>query len=131
MRHSAAKPPQVRRPFIGTLPRLTAMDIVPVAALDGRPKPRKWDAEFSRKCLVPVGKAIARSISVGGAADERVRKLCNIDQQRLDRGDRARTHAAAGRCVERVSPKILNGRETESIDRGLGDDQSWKKRALQ
>jgi hypothetical protein len=35
------------------------MDIVPVAALDGRPKPRKRDAKLSRKCLVPVGKAAA------------------------------------------------------------------------
>jgi hypothetical protein len=29
--------------------RLTAKDFVPVAALDGRPKPRERDAEFSRK----------------------------------------------------------------------------------
>jgi hypothetical protein len=40
--------------------------------------------------LVPVGKAIARSISVGGATEKRVRKHCNIGKQRLERGDRAR-----------------------------------------
>jgi hypothetical protein len=80
---------------------------------------------------VPVGKAIARSIGVRGATEKRVRKPCNIDEQRLECSDRAWPHAATGCDVERISPKILNGRETESIDRGLGDDQSWKKRALQ
>jgi hypothetical protein len=80
---------------------------------------------------VPVGKAISRSISVGGATEERVRKRCNIDEQRLERGDRARPHAAAGRGVERVSTKILNRRETQGIDRRLGENQSWKRRTLQ
>jgi hypothetical protein len=80
---------------------------------------------------VPVGKAIARSISVGSATEKRVRKPCNIDEQRLERGDRAWSHAAAGRCVERVSAKILNRRETQGVDRRLGENQSWKKRTLQ
>jgi hypothetical protein len=80
---------------------------------------------------VPVGKAIARSVSVRGATEKRVRKPCNIDEQRLARGDRARPHAAAGRGIERVSTKILNGRETQGIDRCLGDNQSWKRRTLQ
>ncbi len=71
---------------------------------------------------MPVGKAIARSISVGGATEKRVRKPCNIDEQRLERSDRAWPHAATGRGVERVSTKILNGRETQGIDRRLGDE---------
>jgi hypothetical protein len=80
---------------------------------------------------VPVGKAIARSVSVGGTTEKRVRKPCNIDEQRLERGDRAWPHAAASRGVERVSTKILNGRETQGIDRRLGDNQSWERRTLQ
>ena len=67
--------------------RLSVQNLVPVTAVNGRPKPRERDAEFSRKRLVPVGKAIARSISVGGATEKRVRKHCNIDEQRLDRGE--------------------------------------------
>ena len=86
---------------------------------------------FLASDLVPVGKAIARSISVRCAADERVRKPCHIDEQRLERGDRARPHAAAGRGVERVCTKILNRRETQGIDRRLGENQSWKRRTLQ
>jgi hypothetical protein len=73
--------------------------------------------------MVPVGKAIARSISVGGATDKRIRKPCNIAEQRLERGDCTRPHAAAGRGVDRVSAKILDGRETEGIDRRLSDNQ--------
>src|ERR1700733_12870377 len=111
--------------------RLSVQNLVPVTAVNGRPKPRERDAEFSRKRLVPVGKAIARSISVGGATEKRVRKHCNIDEQRLDRGDRARPHAAAGRGVERISTKILNRRETQGIDRRLGENQSWKRQTLQ
>jgi hypothetical protein len=80
---------------------------------------------------VPVRKAITRSISVGGATKKRVRKPGNIAEQRLDRRDRARPHAAAGRCVDSISAKIFNGRETQGIDRRLGDNQSWKKRTLQ
>jgi hypothetical protein len=67
----------------------------------------------------------------GGATEKRVRKHCDIDEQRLDRGDRARPHAAPGRGVERASTKILNGRETQGIDRRLGENQSWEKRTLQ
>jgi hypothetical protein len=81
--------------------------------------------------LVPVGKAIARSIGVRGATEKRVRKHCNIDEQRLERDDRARPHAAASRGVERVSTKILNRRETQGVDRRLGENQSWKRRTLQ
>jgi hypothetical protein len=111
--------------------RLSVQNLVPVTALNGRPKPRERDAEFSRKRLVPVGKAIAWSISVGGATEKRVRKHCNIDEQRLDRGDRARPHAAASRGVERVSTKILNRRETQGVDRRLCENQPWKRRTLQ
>jgi hypothetical protein len=80
---------------------------------------------------VPVGKTIARPIGIGGATEKRIRNPCKIDEQRLERGDRARPHATAGRGVKRVSTKILDGRETESIDRCLGDNKSWKRRALQ
>ena len=80
---------------------------------------------------MPVGKAIARSVSIRGATEKRVRKPSNIDEQRLERADRARPHAAAGRGIERVSTKILNGPETQGIDRCLGDNQSWKRRTLQ
>ena len=80
---------------------------------------------------MPVGKAIARSIGVRGATEKRVRKHCNIDEQRLERDDRARTHAAAGRSVERVCTKILNRRQTQSVDRRLGENESWKRRTLQ
>ena len=80
---------------------------------------------------MPVGKAIARSISVRGATEKRVRKPCNIDEQRLERGDRARPHAAAGRDVKRVSAKILDDRDTQGINRRLGDNQSWKRRTFQ
>ena len=100
-------------------------------ALDWRAKPRERDAEFFRKRSVPVGKAIARSIGVGGATEKRVREHCNTDEQRLERGDRARPHAAAGRGIERVSAKVLDGRETQGIDRRLGDNQSWKRRTFQ
>ena len=78
-----------------------------------------------------VGKAIARSISIGGATEKRVGKPCRIDEQRLERGNRARPHAAAGRGVERISTKILNRRETQGIDRRLGENQSWKRQILQ
>jgi hypothetical protein len=39
-------------------------------------------------------------------------KPCKIDEQRLERGDRARPHATAGRGVKRVFTKILGGGET-------------------
>jgi hypothetical protein len=57
------------------------------------------------------------------AAEERVREPCNIDEQRLERGDGTRPHAAAGRSIEGISTKIFNGRETESVDRRLGENQ--------
>jgi hypothetical protein len=76
---------------------LSAKDFIPVASLDGRPKPSERDAELSCKRLVSVGKAIARSIGVRCAADERVRKHCNIDEQRLERSDRARPGCGAKR----------------------------------
>src|ERR1700728_2457483 len=97
--------------------RLSVQNLVPVTAVNGRPKPRERDAEFSRKRLVPVGKAIARSISVGGATEKRVRKDCNIDEQRLDRRDRARPHATTGRGIEGVVTEALQGGEAQGIDR--------------
>ena len=80
---------------------------------------------------MPVGEAIARAVSVGGATEKRVRQSYNIDEQRFERGEGARPHAAAGRGIEGVFTKIFNGRETEGIDRRLGDNQPWKKRTLQ
>jgi hypothetical protein len=80
---------------------------------------------------VLVGKAIARSISVGGATEKRVRKHCNIDEQRLERGDRARPHAPAGRGIARVATEVLEGGEAQGIDRRLSKNQSWKRRPLQ
>ena len=61
---------------------------------------------------MPVGKAVARSIGVRGAAEERAEEHCDIDEQRLKRGHRARPHAAAGRGIERISAKALDGRDT-------------------
>jgi hypothetical protein len=75
---------------------------------------------------VPVGKAIARSVSVRGATEKRIRKPCNIDEQRLERGDRARPHAAASRGVERIATEALEAGEAQGIDRRLGKNQSWK-----
>jgi hypothetical protein len=103
---------QVSFDFQTMLLRLSAKDFVPVTSLDGRPKPHERNAELSCKELVPIGKAIARSISVSGATEKCVRKHCNIDEQRLERRDRARPHATTGRGVKRVSTKILNGGET-------------------
>ena len=80
---------------------------------------------------MPVRKAIARPIGVRAAAEECVRKPCKIDEQRLERRDGARPHAAAGRSIQRVSTKILDGRETENVDRRLSDNQSRKKRTVQ
>ena len=73
---------------------------------------------------MPLGEAIARSISVGGATEKRVGKPCHIDEQRFERGDRARPYAAAGRGIECVATKALNRRETQGIDRCLGKNQS-------
>jgi hypothetical protein len=59
---------------------MSAKDFVPLASLDGRPKPREREADFSRKRLAPVGKAIARSVSVGGATKKTRQEACNIDE---------------------------------------------------
>ena len=71
-------------------------------------------------------------LGVGGATKKCVRKPCNIDEQRprpplIDDVP----HATTGRGVERVSAKILNRRETQGVDRRLGDDQSRPRRFLQ
>ena len=108
---------------------MSTKGFVPVTALDERPKPLERDAELSCKGLVPVGKAIARSISVGGATEKCVRKHCNIDEQRLERRDRARPHATTGRGVEGVATEALQGREAQGVDRRLGENHSWKRRA--
>ena len=61
-----------------------------------------------------MAKAIARSIGVRGATEKRTRKPCNIDEQRLERDDRARPHSAAGSDVKRVSAKILDDRNSRA-----------------
>jgi hypothetical protein len=109
---------------------LSTKGFVPVTALDERPKPLERNAEFSRKGLVPVGKAITRSISVGGATEKCVRKHCNIDEQRLERRDCARPHATTGRGIKGVGTEALQGGEAQGIDRRLGENQSWKRGPL-
>jgi hypothetical protein len=66
-----------------------------------------------------------------GATEKRVGRPLRIDEQCLERRDRARPHAAAGRGIEGVSTKMFNGHETEGMDCRLGDNKSWKKRTLQ
>ena len=85
---------------------------------------------FSRKRSVAVCEAVARSIGVRGAAEKRAGEHCDAGEQRLERGDRARPHAAARRGVERVPAEALDGRDAQRVDRGLGENQPWKRRTL-
>jgi hypothetical protein len=67
--------------------------------------------------------AIARSIGVRCAAENCAREHCHLGEQRLELGDRARPHASAGRRVDRIGGKILEGGDAQGIDRGLGENE--------
>ena len=49
-------------------------------------------------------------------------KILQRKKARLERGDRARSHAAAGRCVDRSSRRPERG-PAQSVDRGLGEHE--------
>ena len=102
-------------------------DVVPVAPLDGRAKPREWNAKFFAKRSVAVCEAVARSIGVDSAADKRAGEQCDTGEQRLERGDRAWAHASARRGIESVLAQTLDGRDAQGVDRGLGENQPRKK----
>src|SRR5580693_2949339 len=107
-----------------------AQDVVPVAPLDGRAKPREWDPEFFAERSVAVCEAVARSIGVRSAAQKRAGEHRDAGEQRLERGDRARAYAPARRGIERVPAEALDGRDAQRVDRGLGENQPWKRRTL-
>jgi hypothetical protein len=77
-------------------------NIVPVAAVDRRPKPRERYAEHFREQSVTLRKAVPCPIRVRGAAEERAGKHRDASEQRLERRNGARAHATAGRAIERV-----------------------------
>ena len=77
-------------------------DVVPVAAFEGRPKPRERYAERFRKRSVTLCKAVACPICVRGAAEESAGEHCDASEQRLERCDSAWAHAATRRTIERV-----------------------------
>src|ERR1700729_2473608 len=100
-----------------------AKDVIPVAAFDWRPKPCERHAEFFRERSVAFCEAIARSIGVRGAAEECARERRHRSEQRLERGDRARPHAPAACCVERIGAKTLDGGDAQGVDRRLGENE--------
>ena len=77
-----------------------------------------------------VCEAVARSIGVRSAAEERAGEPCDTGEQRLERGDRARTHAPARPGIERVHAQALDGRDAQRVDRGLGENQPRKRRTV-
>src|ERR1700733_1653655 len=103
-----------------------AKDVIPVAAFDWRPKSREWHAEFFRERSVAVCEAIARSIGVRSAAEERARERRHRCEQRLERRERARPHAPAACRVERIGAKPLDGGGAQSVNRGLGENEPWE-----
>src|SRR5580692_10039165 len=103
-----------------------AKDVIPVASIDWRPKPRERHAEFFRERSVSFCEAIARSIGVRGAAEEGARERRHGCKQRLERGDGARPHAPAACRVERIGAKTLDGGDAESVNRGLGENEPWE-----
>src|SRR5271166_5503987 len=86
-------------------------------------------AAFSSR-LSRYSEAVARSIGVRSAAEKRAGKHCDAGEQRLKRGDRARSHAPACRGIERVLAQALDGRDAQRIDRGLGENQPRKRWTL-
>ena len=68
--------------------------------------------------------AIPRSIGVGGAAEECVWEYRHRCEENLERRDRTRPHAPAGCRVERISAKTIDGGEAQSVNRGLGENDS-------
>jgi hypothetical protein len=103
-----------------------AKGVIPVATFDWRPKPRERHVEFFCKRSVTFCEAIARSIGVRGAAKECARERRHRCEQRLERGDRARPHAAAACRVERIGAKTLDGGDAQSVNRGLGENEPWE-----
>src|SRR5580704_8303081 len=106
--------------------RAGAKDVIPVAAFDWRPKPCERHAEFFRERSVAFCEAIARSIGVGGAAEECARERRHGCEQRLERRDRARPHAPAACRVERIGAKTLDGGDAQSVNRRLGENEPWE-----
>ena len=107
-----------------------AEDVVPVAPLDGRAKPHEWDPEFFGQRSVAVCEAVARSIGVRSAAEKRAGEHCDPGEQRLERSDRPRSHAAARRGVERVPAEALDRRDAQRINRRLSENQPRKRWTL-
>ena len=62
-------------------------------------------------------------VGVRGAAKESVGERRHLGEQRLQRGDRARSHTAAGRGVERIAAKALEPGDAQRVDRRLGENE--------
>jgi hypothetical protein len=99
--------------------RLGIQNLVQVVFLEGRPK------------IGDGRQSVAQSIGVRGAAEERVRKHCNIDEQPLERGDAVpdlstllaphksycRALKRKGRCMISMDPEIPAKRLLKSCAR--------------
>jgi hypothetical protein len=103
--------------------RASAKHVIPVAAFDWRPESRERHSEFLRERSVAVCEAIPCPIRARGAAEECAREHRHDCEQRPERCDRARPHAPAACRVERIGAKILDGRETQGVNRGLGENE--------
>src|SRR6202789_863073 len=111
--------------------RAQAKNVIPVAAFDWRPKPCEGHAEFFRERSVAFCEAIARSIGVGGAAEECARERCHCCEESLERRDRPRPHTPATCRVERIGAKTFDGGEAQSVNGGLGEEEPWGERLSQ
>src|SRR5438270_229957 len=87
--------------------------------------PRMWPFERDAGCGgelgVACGVALAGTVCVSGAGEQRVRPLRHLAKQALDRLHRSGSHAAPGRGIERVRAYALDCRHTQRVDRRLGD----------
>ena len=82
--------------------------VVPVAALERRAKAFERNVEAFSDVFVACGVAVAGGIGVGCALDERVRRILQDQKTRLERVDRAWTHAAAGCSIDGVLAHALD-----------------------
>ena len=96
--------------------------IVPIEIV-WRPQPLEPHTRRVGELGVVLGVAVTGDIRVSGAGNEGIRVSGEAGDNRLQRFDRARTHAAACTDVERVGPAFLQNSETERVDWRFGDNK--------